>query len=176
MNENKVIVDTLKPFLPMVKDWIVNYVDQYSSQSKPVSELCFSRLSNYYSSEVLNSAKVVFVDEVKMIPLTELGIPGFESLDAAGVTYLDTFFVNKSYANSESIFFHELVHIVQWRHIGIDVFLLLYGLELKKFGYRGSLFEKQAYSLQERFERAPDPFNVEQLIIPQIDSVLNDFI
>lgn len=177
MNENKIIIDGLKAYLPVVKAWILNYHRNHSLESRIVAELKFTRLQNYYSRKFLDTARVVFVDQVEMVPLQKLGILGFEefeNLDAAGVTYLNTFYINKDYASFESIFFHELVHIVQWSFLGIDNFLLLYGIGLKKYGYQQSPLEQQAYLLQERFDQSSAAFDVEFQIIPSLKELLKE--
>lgn len=177
MNENQIIIDTLKPFLPTVKKWIIDYVTEYSLESKPVSEFGFSRLSQYFPKNILDTAKVVVIEKVETIPLSRLGIPwfeDFESMNVTGVTYLNTYFVNKNSVNQESIHFHELVHVVQWDHLGIDAFLLLYGFGLKKHGYRQSPLELQAYSLQERFETSTDRFDVPMQIIPSLNNLIKE--
>jgi hypothetical protein len=44
----------------------------------------------------------------------------FGCMEMAGITYLDTFFVRADQAWDESLHFHELVHVVQWRLVGIS--------------------------------------------------------
>jgi len=135
MNKNDEIIKALKPHLPVVKKWITDYTQAHSPDAISISDFRFSRLPQHYPRKILDTAKVVIVDKVEMIPLTQLGISGldeFEYLNATGVTYFNTYFIDKNYSQAESVHFHELVHIVQWYHLGIDIFLLLYGLELKK--------------------------------------------
>ena len=161
MNKDSGIIESLRAYLPVVKKWIVNYVQEHKPEAKSVSEFRFSRLPYYYPKKILDTAKVVIVDKAIMIPLSRLGIQGFddfENLNAAGVTYFNTYFVSKKYANLESIHFHELVHISQWDYLGIDTFLLLYGLGLKKYGYKLNPLEDQAYKLQECFEKSTENF------------------
>ena len=177
MNENSIIIESLRPYLSVVKKWIIDYVEENKPEAKNVSEFGFSRLPYYYPKKILDTAKVVIVDKVIMIPLSQLGIQGFddfENLDAAGVTYLNTYFVSRKYANLESIHFHELVHISQWYYLGIDTFLLLYGLGLKKYGYKLSPLEAQAYKLQECFEKSIDHFDVELQIISSLKHTIKE--
>ena len=49
--------------------------------------------------------------------------------------------------------FHELVHVVQWEHLGPEKFLLAYGAGLVRFGYERSPLEQMAYVFQANFER-----------------------
>jgi hypothetical protein len=51
----------------------------------------------------------------------------FERMDAEGITYLDTYFVLAERAADESLHFHELVHVVQWRILGPEKFLRVRG-------------------------------------------------
>jgi hypothetical protein len=82
-------------------------------------------------------------------------------MDAGGTTYLDTYFVRADQSHSESLHFHELVHVIQWRLLGPEKFLALYADGLERFGYRKSPLERMAFSLQKRFEREAQPFSVE---------------
>jgi hypothetical protein len=75
--------------------------------------------------------------EVPLPPLSRLGFPEFSSLEqmpAAGITLQDTIFIDRQ-QHSESICFHELVHVIQWDTLGVDYFLLAYGAGLSKLGY-----------------------------------------
>ena len=54
---------------------------------------------------------------------------------------------------SESLHFHELVHVVQWKTLGIREFLLTYAIGLAQHGYLHSPLEALAYELQKRFEQ-----------------------
>jgi hypothetical protein len=92
---------------------------------------------------------------------------------AGGVTYKDTFFVN-SLHRDEGMYFHELVHIVQWDRLGVENFLLAYGVGLMQFGYQDSPLEQMAYSLQEDFENDRLPYGVVDIIRQRTDAVLAD--
>ena len=175
MNRDKAIIESFKPFLPVVKDWIYNLIDVHFPVSKPVSEFGFSRLPSYYFKETLNSAKVVIVNKVPAIPLASFGLTqfgDFENMEAGGITYLDTYFIRSDHVHLEPTHFHELVHIIQWKHLGVDRFLLAYGLWLQKYGYRDNLFEKLAYTLENEFKGSIKPFNVESKIMPELDRMI----
>jgi hypothetical protein len=64
-------------------------------------------------------------------------------------------------AHDESLHFHELVHVIQWRLLGPEKFLALYADGLERFGYRKSPLEVMAFRLQSRFQREAQPFSVE---------------
>ena len=91
----------------------------------------------------------------------------------AGITFRDTFFIRHPH-QSESLYFHELVHVVQWDRLGIDHFLLAYGVGLMQFGYRESPLEKMAYDLQEAFDRNDLPPNLINHIQQGTDGIWQD--
>ncbi|MGD9333213.1 MAG: hypothetical protein PVJ53_18000 [Desulfobacterales bacterium] len=86
---------------------------------------------------------------------------------------MPSFFVRHPH-QSESLFFHELVHVVQWDRLGIDGFLLAYGVGLMQFGYRNSPLEKIAYDLQEAFDRGDLPSNPIDRIHQGTDAIWHD--
>jgi len=84
-----------------------------------------------------------------------MGLPEFvaiEQLPAAGITFRNLCFIHAGMA-SESVHFHELVHAVQWRTIGVNHFMLTYGVGLLQHGYARSPLEVTAYDLQSQFDR-----------------------
>jgi hypothetical protein len=101
------------------------------------------------------------------------GFDDFENLDAAGITYLSSFFVRLGHERNESLHFHELVHVVQWRHLGPERFIIAYALgHLLSGGYRANPFEVMAYELQARFDRGGPAFDVASIVIPELDLVV----
>jgi hypothetical protein len=88
----------------------------------------------------------------------------------AGITYRDTFFISRS-DETESLHFHELVHVVQWERLGVDDFLLAYGVGIIQSGYRNSPLEEMAYSLEEDFDRARLPADLVQRIRRGTDAI-----
>jgi hypothetical protein len=129
-----------------------------------VASLGFNRLPLYYSGSTLTTAKVVPVPKVPVPPLSKMGLKrfgDFEQMDMTGITYLDTYFVRADQVHFESLHFHELVHIIQWRLLGPEEFLARYADGLERFGYRNSPLEEMAYSFQERFDFEAQPFDVE---------------
>ena len=151
---------------PRVTRWITQLLADRLKDARQVGELGFRRLPRYFSRELL-TAKVVVVDRVPVPPLTALGIPGFddfESMQAAGITYLDTFFVDRRFAADESLHFHEMIHVIQWQVLGPKGFLAAYAEGLARFGYRDSPLEVMAYDLQACFENESEPFDAERLV------------
>ncbi len=88
----------------------------------------------------------------------------------AGITYKDTYFINHLH-QTESLHFHELVHVVQWDWLWVDDFLLAYGAGLMQFSYRNNPLEQMAYTLQEGFERRNLADGVVDLIQRETDAI-----
>lgn len=107
-------------------------------------------------------------------PISSMGLPELQQMEAmpfSGITYKDTFFVKEGFALSESLHFHELVHVVQWEQLGINKFLLAYGLGLMQHGYKDSPLEQMAYALQECFDRNSLPEAIPDLIRARTDAI-----
>lgn len=152
---------------PPLIGWIQRTLDAHAVRARPVATLGFQRLPHYFSAGQLAAAKVVAVAHVPVPPLNALGAPGFEAFEtmqAAGITYLDTFFVGQRCVADESLHFHELIHIVQWRLLGPERFLAEYAAGLETRGYRDSPLEVMAYDAQARFGRDPEPFDAELFV------------
>ena len=150
--------------IPAVELWIDRYLTSHKDSRERLSEAGFPRLPHYFSDQVLNNSYFVTVPTVETPPLEELGLGELEFFGSGGnggITFKDTFFVTSM---SESLHFHELVHVVQWDAMGSEKFLLAYGLGLMRFGYRDSPIERIAYSLQEEFDAGRPLVGIESAI------------
>ncbi len=149
---------------PLALGWIERTLAQHAAGARPVASFGFNRLPHYYDTPLLESTKVVLAARVPVPPLSVMGFDrfkAFEEMEGAGITYLDTYFVRAEQAADESLHFHELVHVLQWRRLGPEKFLALYAEGLERFGYRQSPLEQMAYRLQERFEHEATPFDMQ---------------
>jgi len=160
--------------LPLVRGWIDDLLESHKDQTTPIISLDFHRLKQVFSSTLLKKTKVVVVPgNVPFPPISRMGLPELgliENMPMAGITYKDTFFITKA-DQSESLHFHELIHVVQWESLGVDNFLRAYGVGLMQFGYRDSPLEKMAYSLQETFDRGNTPFGIVDFIKRETGSI-----
>src|SRR5689334_21417129 len=106
---------------PLILGWIQNTIARHAAVARTVSSLGFKRLPHYFSPPVLSVAKVVYVSAVPAPPLSAIGLnqfADFENMDAAGITYLDTFFSREEMRGNEAHHFHELIHVIQWQELG----------------------------------------------------------
>jgi hypothetical protein len=161
------MIEGLKAKLPLITQWIDDQLLKSSSHAKSIKSFGFKRLPQYYSDRVLCSAKSVVVNELPIPPLVALGLtrPEFANFaqgNYSAITYKNTYFIRSEGALNESIHFHELVHVVQWDHLGVENFLLAYAIGLLQSGYRNSPLEAMAYTHTARFDRGTEPYDVEK--------------
>lgn len=150
---------------PQVVKWIGQTLVSHASEAQPVVSMGFKRLPLYFHQSLLVSAKFIIVDRVPMPPLATMGLPqyaDFENGNYDGVTYLDTFFVRRHRATDEGLYFHELIHIIQWRLLGPERFLATYAAGLSAFGYRDSPLEVMAYDAEDVFKSQSQIFDAER--------------
>ena len=176
MNQHEVI-QKFQAALPAVRKWIEQTLEEHRPNAVSVSNFSFTRLRLVFPPDLLARAKAVVVaGRVPFPPLSRMGLPEFkqmEKMPAAGITYKDTYFLTQ-FDQSESLHFHELVHVIQWDRLGVDNFLQAYGAGLLQFGYDDSPLEKMAYSLQKEFDRGTLPANTVETIQQKTDAIWNE--
>jgi hypothetical protein len=159
--------EQLQAKLPLILGWIEETLAFHAPKARKVASIGFPRLSGYFSRELLASAKVVPVEVVPTPPLTAMGLPefaDFENMTANGITYLDTFFVRDDLADNERLHFHELIHVIQWRLLGAERFLMTYADGLTQYGYRHSPLERMAFMAETYYESTDRPFSMEEFV------------
>jgi hypothetical protein len=159
--------------LPQMRAWIDELLDAHADDAPTVSTLGFTRLAACFPQELLERAKVVSVHRVPFPPIDKFGLSEFGSMQRMsfdGITFKNTFFLQQGRA-SVGLHFHELVHVVQWSRLGIDNFLLAYGLGLLSFEYAQSRLEQMAYTLQRNFEFGTLPQELVRVIEQGTDAI-----
>jgi len=136
----------------------------YYSRAVP---LTFSELwSRFFSQVDLQRIRVVqpgqeripnppFYTELEQIGFT--GLPNFTTMGA--ITFDDVVVFHEPL--TPQLIFHEMVHIVQYRLLGIDDFARLYVRGYLHGGYNGTPLEVCAYELDGRFIMGSVGFDVE---------------
>lgn len=175
MNMQADVIRRFHTALPGVRGWIDQFLDAHAASARAVSTLGFTRLAASFPQELLERARVVTVEHVPFPPVEKFGLPELASMQQMsfdGITFKDTFFLRHGHA-TEGLHFHELVHVVQWARLGVDNFLLAYGLGLVMFGYEQSPLERMAYELQHGFELRATPQNLVDLVERGTDAIWN---
>jgi hypothetical protein len=166
----------LQKKLPEMMTWIEQTLAPHRATARPVADLGFPRLAHYYSAPLLGGSRVILVDECPVPPLSRMGLDGFEdfeNLHAAGITYGPYFFVRRECAHDESLHFHELVHVVQWAHLGPQKFVMAYALgHLAAGSYRQNPLEVMAYDFQDQFDRRALAFDAGGRVRTECDRVV----
>ena len=143
--------------------WIMNQRTIHRALAKPLSETTLAALQGFFSQDTLDRVKVrrvplienppfysAFEDEGENVPL---------SFDVwAAITFGDVILVSESQAPgplSHSILFHELIHVVQYKILGINEFARRYVNSFLQSGlnYMTIPLESVAFDLQGRFEK-----------------------
>jgi hypothetical protein len=153
-NHQADIIRRFHTALPQVRGWIDGYLAEHAAGARTVSSFGYKRLATCFPRELLDQAKVASVERPRFPPVDTFGLPEFAQMQQQafnGITFKNTFFVQRG-RESESLYFHELVHVIQWARLGVDRFLLAYGLGLVQLGYERSPLEDMAYGLQRKFD------------------------
>ena len=133
MNPQEMLIKKIHTALPKIKEWMNNVLDAQQNNATPVIKYNFPKLQKIFPSAFLEKSKVVYLEgKVPFPPLSQIGLhelAGMDQRTMGGVTYKDTFFVN-NLNRTESLHFHELIHVIQWETLGVDNFLLAYGVGL----------------------------------------------
>ena len=154
-------------------EWIDQYLAAHAAYARAVSTLGLTRLEACFPQELVARAKVVSVEQVPFPPVEKFGLPelaGMQHMSFDGMTFKDTFFLRQGQI-SEALHFHEMVHVVHWARLGVDNFILAYGLGLISFGYERSPPEQMAYNLQRSFELGSAPPNLVGIIEQGTDAI-----
>ena len=145
--------------------YIISHRDRLASIGRLMPSRFAARLQQYFEPVDLERVRIVQCDPLP-IPeppfsgvIRRLGFdyPGMAT--AEGITF-DHVIALRSW--SDNLLFHELVHVVQYRLLGVDAFARLYvrGFLLEGDYHRIPL-EACAYELERRFDLGGSPFRVE---------------
>ena len=171
MGLDKMTEEQFKAIYPQIYEWIRQTLVSNTVKARTVDSVGFRRLPLYFNQDLLSTTKFVVVDQVPIPPLSTMGLKqfaDFERGDWDGVTYMDTFFVRPSRASDESLYFHELIHVIQWSLLGPEHFLAAYAYGLETLGYHKSPLEVMAYDAANMFIEATQPFDAKKLVEEQI--------
>jgi hypothetical protein len=155
--------------MPDIRQWIEDLVERHAAAAAPVAARRVPRLGEYFSADLLAATRVVSVNRVPFPPLsTAYGLPELaelESMPFSAITWADMMFVHTS-VMSEATYFHEMVHAVQWRVLGVDDYVMTCGVGLVELGYAQSPFEAFTYDMQHQFERG--------VALPDLEGTIRD--
>jgi hypothetical protein len=151
-------------FVAAVAGYIRTQRETYYGNASP---LAFSEIwSRFFSTSDLERIRILqpgqervpnppFYSDLEKLGFT--GLPDFTSM--AAITFDDVVVFHDQL--TPQLIFHEMVHIVQYRLLGIDEFARLYVRGYLHGGYAGTPLEVCAYELDGRFIMGSVGFDVE---------------
>jgi hypothetical protein len=156
--------------------WVAARRDAFQPTSVPISDEDQAVLQHYFGHAVLQGSRVSWVDEIAnpdfYAEIESAGLPiplDFRLMTA--ITFVDTIVISRTQfegpATWRPLLFHELVHVVQYRLLGVDRFVDEYigGWAGNNFFYESIPLERMAYELQGRFDLASGRFSVETEVV-----------
>ena len=145
--------------------WISLTLHRHRASLRPVAELEFPRLAQFYSPALLTYARYEAVDRMPIAPPLRLW-SSMEAMDSiAGLTLRNAYFVRREELAREDLHAHELVHIIQWRLLGESAFLRTWLSDEQTRGYDSNRLERIAYRVQDEFLKAREPFDAESRVV-----------
>ena len=157
----KLTPDQVAQVSELVASFISTQRKRYAPRAVPLSAQQRTPLESFFAREVLDDVRVLVL-EGERVPNPEfypmLRGFGFRNLPdqstMAAITFCDVVVSHEPF--SDGLLFHELVHIEQYRQLGIPRFSELYVRGFLNGGSYGAIpLEVNAYSLEDRFRRDP---------------------
>ena len=157
----KLTPDQITQVSGLVAQYIASQREKYVSRAVLISAQQRAALGPFFSREVLDSTRVLVlhgerVANPEFYPM--LRNLGFKNLPdqstMAAITFSDVVVSHEPFRNG--LLFHELVHVEQYRQLGIQRFSELYVRGFLNGGsYEAIPLEVNAYTLEGRFEANP---------------------
>jgi hypothetical protein len=156
-------------FIQTAANQVAAYISEqralFQGKAMPIPPDDKAALQPFFPATVLDEVRVVRAkvsDPSFYAQLRSLGIhnmPAFS--DLAGITFVDI--VVHAEPLTRVLLFHELVHVVQYRHLGVAGFADFYVRGFLNGGsYEEIPLEKQAYELEGRFTQNSGAFSVDE--------------
>jgi hypothetical protein len=145
----------------LVAQYITAQRESFLPQCMALTQPERESMHGFFSPQLLDGVRVVVLRDQRVSNPTfyaMLGQMGLRNLpdfaEMAAITFGDVVVSHEPFTNR--LLFHELVHVEQYRQLGIPRFAELYvrGF-LSGGGYDGIPLEVNAYTLDARFERSP---------------------
>lgn len=145
----------------LVAQYVTTQRERYAPRAIPLSAQQKARMAGFFSPDLLDDARLLVLSGERVANpdfypmLRSLGFDNLPDQSTMGaITFSDTVVSHGPFA--DGLLFHELVHVEQYRQLGVPSFSALYvrGF-LSGGGYDGIPLERNAYMLGERYEGDP---------------------
>lgn len=165
----------------LVANYIQTQRQNYAAQAVNVPGNLRLQVNPFFRFDVLNTTRVVVLENERVgnpefYPMLQaLGftnLPDFGGM--AAITFHDVIVSHE--ALTPALLFHELVHVEQYRQLGVDRFAELYVKGFLEGGcYEAIPLELSAYGLEGKFRKAPHRgFSVEQAVTAWLEGEAED--
>jgi hypothetical protein len=158
--------------LPAFMAWMHQLLDGYRDRSLALDDFKYKKVTIVFPPVLRSQTKIVQVAEkVPMPPIEELGLGQLLEVNpekTLGITYQNVIFLQEGHCNEINCF-HEMIHRVQWQRLGIERFLMAYGMHLALHGYEENPLEQSAYTFQHKLESNVLPMNFLDTVKAQAD-------
>jgi hypothetical protein len=153
--------DQVAQISELVAQYIIAQRDRYAPMVVPLSSQKRAAMAGFFSSPLLNDARLLVLNGERVANpdfYPSLKALGFDNLpdqsSMAAITFFDTVVSHEPF--TDGLLFHELVHVEQYRQLGVARFAALYvrGF-LEGDGYSEIPLEQGAYALGGRYEENP---------------------
>lgn len=164
--------EELRELANQATDWIRAERQAQRPFASPLAPSELEIFGHYFPRPVLEDARVLGVAEMPsprfVGAIRYRGRKIFDLSQALGLALGDTILLRGANVPAgsparRSVLFHELVHSLQYRALGVESFIENYlaSLVAAEYRYADIVFEHQAFELQHRFMVHPDqPFSV----------------
>ena len=155
----------LDEFIQEARQWIRDQRHTLRPHGDELYPDLRSAFADYFEESILREARLCYAPTIPnpsfYAKLEQRGKPIPQDLDfrrMGGITFDDTILIvegGQSDPEFVPLVFHELVHVVQYKKLGIDEFVTQYlnGWERHNHDYLSIPLESEAYRLQRIFER-----------------------
>lgn len=150
--------------------WIVGQRERYRAGGRPLGEEEDRRLAPFFGEATRRSVRLAWVPGLENPPFyRELGRVLLDFTGMAAITFVDTVVVSRRSIDEAApiaLLFHELVHVVQYRVLGVAEFARRYveGWVRGGLSYSAIPLEREAYRLQADFESGALEETVEEVV------------
>jgi len=156
--------------------WASSQRDLHRPQGHALGGDDRASLDGFFSSETLDEVRLHFVPMIENPDFFSASEMAGQSIsldfrEMHGITFGDTILISEMRDPAEDrwlpLLFHELVHVVQYKILGLEGFMQRYVVGWAQNGlqYAKIPLEVQAYTLQAHFETAPElPFDIEDRV------------
>ncbi|RJF35772.1 hypothetical protein [Pseudoalteromonas gelatinilytica] len=148
-----------------IANWVDKLVSDYLPQARCCSELHPS-IKQYFPRDFLENSYFIITNDIPKLDIQfeSSNVESFINMDGDGITYKNLYFIKEHRAFDPTIHVHELVHVAQWKLLGVTGFIEKYINELENCGYNDAPLEKMAYAIEDRFALRNELFDITSVV------------